>query len=315
MKCANCDYLLFNLTQPVCPECGVTFDVTGYRFEPDSVSFHCPHCDQQYYGNDAQGLPYPREFECVRCRQHIELRQMRVVPQRHDAVGLAYELSPWDRRPELGLRRAWWGTVVMTLLKPGLFFRSHAGQSTREAWLFSMITLYVGLLPYCLYTIGFLWLVGVLLPKLSPPGAVPTVMPSMGWAVPVYLAIGLISPLFAPFVAGGVWACLIHAGLFFLAPKRKTMTHTVRTVMYAYGPYALMVVPLCGAYACAVWYLVTLIHGIKEVHQTTGWRASVAVLAPVMILVILYGVWIILFIIKMPAFTPPPAPSPAAGSL
>ncbi|MHC4609441.1 MAG: hypothetical protein ACYS7M_03745, partial [Planctomycetota bacterium] len=60
MHCIHCGYLLFNLPRPVCPECGLPFDVCAYRFEPQVVHFACPACDQEYAGNDQRGLPWPR---------------------------------------------------------------------------------------------------------------------------------------------------------------------------------------------------------------------------------------------------------------
>ena len=97
MKCQNCGYLLFNLPRPVCPECGRSFDVAVYQFEPGAVSFKCPHCDREYYGTDARGLPHPREFECRGCSQQIALREMCVAPKRPGAEGILVDFSPRDR--------------------------------------------------------------------------------------------------------------------------------------------------------------------------------------------------------------------------
>ncbi|UCF33314.1 MAG: YIP1 family protein [Phycisphaerales bacterium] len=287
MRCEHCDYLLFNLTQPVCPECGRSFNVECYEFEIGAVSFHCPHCDQQYFGNDRHGLPYPRAFECVSCGNQVSLSQMRVVPERDDAMGERIDRSPWDRRRRLGYVRAWWENVKMTLVQPSQFFRVHAGTSVKEAWLFAMTSMFVGMVPL----MGFQLLGIAVMVSVAPGGGGGP--PILAMAI-LYGSIALIGPIIGPFVGAAIQACTIHLGLLLLVPHRKRMVHTLRTAMYAMGPNALMAIPVCGSYVGGIWALVTLIIGIKEVHQTTGWRAAIAVLWPVVLLI---GAYCLLFVV------------------
>jgi len=315
MRCVHCDYLLFNLSGQNCPECGNPFNLEQYRFEPGAVSFQCPHCDQDYYGNDERGLPFPRSFICVGCRQPLTLNQLRVVPRISDASGLPCEPSPWDRRSELGTASSWWQTVKWTMMQPTRFYRSHGGQSTREAWLFSLITLYVGMLPACLYSIGILWGVTKLVTAVGPPGAAPATMPlPFGVMAGLYVVQGLISPLIAPIITGAIWTILIHPVLFLLAPRRKSMGHTLRLSLYSFGPYALFIIPIFGPYVGSVWQLVTMVIGIREVHETTGWRASLAVLWPVLALLGIYvAVVATIFLQPTAPFVPPIPTGPAPG--
>ena len=291
VRCQHCDYLLFNLTRAVCPECGQPFSIETYAFEPGHVSFNCPHCDQDYYGNDARGLPWPRQFVCVQCKQSIALEQMRVVPLHPDAMGVVGGLkrSPWDRRHELGLFRAWWNAFTMTLVRPGTFFREHTGTSIKEAWLFSMMSLYIGMLPYFLYQIVLMWGFGAMTATLVPAGAPPP-LPPLAFLAIGYILAGLVLPLFMQFIVGGVWACTIQLALWVLAPGRKPLEYTFRTALYSFGPYALYLVPVCGGTVGGIWQVVTLILGIKEVHGIGGWRASIAVLWPLVVLIGLYVV-------------------------
>jgi hypothetical protein len=288
MQCRHCEYLLFNLTQPVCPECGRPFEIEWYRFEPGSVSFNCPHCDQEYYGNDERGLPYPRQFTCVNCHQPITLQQMRVVPKDPETRGVLGDLSPWDRRRQLGLPKAWWDTFVMTLIKPGQFFRMHSGRSIKEAWLFAVIANYMAMVMACLLQIILMLGLDAAMRTMGPAGPAGAAPMPFVPLILLYGAMGLVGPLIAPLITGGIWACAIQMALFFLVPDRRSLSHTFRTVLYSMGPYALGVIPFCGGYVGGIWVVVTAISGIKEVHRTDGWRAAIAVLWPPIALIGLY---------------------------
>ena len=297
MQCKHCDYLLFNLTQPVCPECGRAFDHERYRFEPGSVSFNCPHCDQEYYGNDRQGLPYPREFTCVRCGEAVTLRELRVVPKGDDAYGEPAGDSPWDHRRRLGLVKAWWQTLVMTLIKPGLLFRTHQGKSNMEAWLFAVISNYVGLLPYFLLQTAVMGVFGAL---ATAGGGGRGAFPPIWLFAAMYIPLGLIGPLVFPAIQAAVNAAFIQLGLLVLAPDRKSIGHTYRVALYAQGPTALAIVPFCGVYVASIWSLVTLIIGVAEVHRITGLRAVIAVLWPLVVLFLIFVIGIALSMLLLP---------------
>jgi hypothetical protein len=58
--------------------------------------------------------------------------------------------------------------------------------------------------------------------------------------------------------------------------------------MYSHAPYALYIVPICGAWAGGVWQLVALIVGVRELHGINGWRATIAVLWPMATLLAVY---------------------------
>lgn len=313
MNCTRCDYLLFNLREPVCPECGQGFDLAMYRFEPGHVAFVCPHCAQEYYGNDQQGLPYPRSFTCVSCAQPLTLQQLSVSPKHEQARGALSEVSPWDERHSRGSLRAWWDTWKMILVKPGKFFRAFRGRSYKEAWLFSTIAMYIGLVPYLAMSSLFLWGVNTII-KAAPGGPPAPFGPAQLTAILItYAVMAVVVPPIAPIVNGALWACLIHPVLWLLAPRRRSMGDTMQMTMYAMGPYALTAIPICGAWASGVWCLVALVQGVKEVHQTTGTRASIAVLWPVVAVIGIYFIAIALFLSSGGFVFPAPVPAPGGA--
>lgn len=290
MHCQRCGYLLLNLTRSDCPECGEAYDVRQYRFAPGSVTFHCPHCDQPYYGNDPQGLPYPQDFRCTTCGEQVSLPQMRVVPLTPDAVGWAG--SYWDNRERLGLWTAWWKTLGALLMYPSRFFRNHRGRSLKEAWLFSTLSLYAGMVPAMFFQFLIFVALGMFVAAAGAGAAAAPgpgggfaggfVLPFPWWVGLVFtIFLALLIPPFMQFAVGGFITVTIHTALAVLAPQRKSMGDTYRTVLYSYGVYALNAIPICGQQAAGIWLMVTLINGIKEVHHTSGGRATIAVLWPV----------------------------------
>ena len=276
MKCPHCDYLLFNLSRPLCPECGRSFDVSRYRFEAGAVSFNCPHCDQDYYGNDAHGLPSPSSFVCVKCDKSVSLGEMRVVPIHADAMGLRIDASPWDERAHNGLARSWWRSLTMTMFRGGEFFRKHHGTSIKESWLYAMTSLYVGWVP-C-YLLQLLYILGVMGVIGNRTGGTIVGAPPVVTIAAYAIGRALVGPLVVPWLMSAIVAAYVHPAVMLVADKRKTFGYTYRTVMYSLGPFALYAVPCCGQSAAYVWSAVTLTFGIKEVHHTTGLRAAIAVL-------------------------------------
>jgi hypothetical protein len=79
MKCRKCDYPLWNLREPRCPECGERFDVLSYWFEPGTVAFKCPYCDHRHIGTDLRGMPFDAG-RCHGCGQMLVVEQMPVEP-------------------------------------------------------------------------------------------------------------------------------------------------------------------------------------------------------------------------------------------
>jgi hypothetical protein len=309
MNCTNCGYLLFNLRQPQCPECGQAFEITDYRFPPGEVAFGCPDCGQEYYGNDQQGLPSPRAFECVSCRRALTLQHLAVIPKSDAVLGSIAGSSPWDRCKELGYWTAWWESWKMIMGSPSRFFRDHGDQTYTGAWFFSMTSMYIGLIPYMIYQTLILWGVSKVA-TMTPGGPTGAAFP-IQMLVITYVVSGVLIPLFAPYLAGAIWAVLIQPALWLLAPNRKSMDHTMRVAMYGMAPYALYLIPICGGAVGGIWTLVAMIIGVREVHRTSGWRASIAVLWPIVILTGIYLAVIAVFVTtSLPKFVPTtPAPT------
>lgn len=278
MNCPYCDYLLFNLPQPVCPECGRPFDVCAFRFEPQAVHFACPACGQEYVGNDQRGLPWPRQFNCVKCNTPVDASSMQVIPQRADAAGVfgAAGSSPWQKRKWIGLWPAWWRTVKMTMIRPTEFFQAHREESNAEAYRFAVMTSYLG--PGIgMALIGLFWASC----SLFVPGA--RGGPPLGLLAGCMWIAAMVVPAVIPLLEGVFTGGLIHLALVFLAPHRRSFGHTYRLAQYSLGPMILCAIPLGPDSVGQIWSVVTTVIAVRTVHRVSGWVAAVAVLWPLML--------------------------------
>lgn len=77
---------------------------------------------------------------------------------------------------------------------------------------------------------------------------------------------------------------VIHVTLLILGGARRGAGTTLRVLCFAYGPQLFVVVPFLGHLAAGIWVIVLAVKGLKEAHQTDGWRAVLAVLLPVVVL-------------------------------
>jgi hypothetical protein len=73
---------------------------------------------------------------------------------------------------------------------------------------------------------------------------------------------------------------------------------TVRVFAYAYSPGLFGVVPWVGGLVGSIWMIVLLIIGLREAHETDGWKTAVAVLLPFFLLM---GLMILAFMMVMAA--------------
>ena len=89
MKCIKCDYSLWNLRQPRCPECSELFDVRDWRFDSKYVAFLCTHCQQKL----GPYKPGPIDKQCPSCDQLIDWACVTVEPLIVDVSQIALRKS------------------------------------------------------------------------------------------------------------------------------------------------------------------------------------------------------------------------------
>lgn len=107
----------------------------------------------------------------------------------------------------------------------------------------------------------------------------------------------LLSPIVL-MVALFLSAAVVHGLLALFDGARHSFGTTVRVFCYAYSPMIFGVIPLLGALVGTAWMLVLTIIGLREAHQTDGWKPVVAVLLP---FVLMLGLGLMLVLAIMAA--------------
>lgn len=230
-----------------CPHC-------GYEADPDQAE--CPLC-----GTPLRGGGSEEERDVATGSAPGGVSAASGPAEARGARVPGRELTPWEAEGFGGLIDSWWES----LSDPGGFF-------SRVDWAGGLER---PLLYYLLFVILGAGLSAVWTALLGQ---------ALGSAVGVEGA-GVLgwSPLFrffvSPFLALaslGFTALAVHAGVRLLADQPRRLGATVRTLCYAAGPQALLVVPVVGGIVALIWSIVLAVLGLGAAHRITGLRAAVA---------------------------------------
>ncbi len=279
MLCEKCGYALWNLPSGRCPECGEPFTPSQFHFRPGKVNFLCPHCRQPYFASAPDGQPTREPFPCTKCGQVVDPDAMPVVPAPGvpEEQALA-ERTPWVDRRHLGLWRAFWRTVGLSLVQPARVVRrlppqGGVGEALRFAY---AVALFVAAISFCMSAI--FWGGMYLLMQSQQGGPAGPVGPV--WPMLASFGFGALATLLWPIVGVGLWALCTHALLAITGKRVGGLALTYRTMLYGQGPLVLQAAPVCGSYVAWVWLSVSSIVMLKTSQGVHGLRATIAVLAP-----------------------------------
>jgi hypothetical protein len=296
MRCRTCDYPLWNLKTRQCPECGSPFLPGDYEFQPNSVRFCCPQCDQAYYGIAADGHLVPEAFDCVTCGRHVHMNEMVLLP----AEGLEEKQTqaasnPWLERHREGWFRSWFATIGRSLVGPGRLIRGTPVESgLGHAWWFLTATvvaiLVVSFIPAMCLMVGFPYVFSASGP---PPGA-----PSAGFLAAVMAGTTVVSfllviPLILLYVL--LWGLVAHGLLRLGGPGHETIRRTFQALCYSSGTYVTSVVPCLGGWLGPGWWVVSAVLMARAGHKVSGVRATFAVATfPVVLTLLFVAAYIVL---------------------
>lgn len=286
MRCRQCDYSLWNLKTRTCPECGLHFAPSAYRFVPNSVRYCCPHCEQEYYGTDAEGHLVPRAFECVQCGRRIEMDEMVLRP----AAGVRDDRAEADLLPWLGRRRgnwfrSWGQTVWQGMVGPSRLAESlPAEASTGEAWWFVVFSMLLFGLTGAALPFGVIGLI-------NTAGSGQGIGFYFGMALGYPVAATVLALLFAL-----LWSLSTHVVLVLTGGCARGLGHTMQALCYTCGPMALLAVPCvgpyCMGYVAVIWWVISAILAVMAIQKVHGGRATLATLVfPVVLVVLLVSAY------------------------
>lgn len=279
MKCKKCDYRLWRLTTPICPECGEPFRPSEFEFVANSVQFRCPHCDQDYYGtNKRNGHLDPPEFSCISCRRRIHMDEMVLFPTEEvTEEQTRVDHNPWLERKEKGAVKSWFIAIGRSMFSPGRLMKSTPlASSTGSAMWFAIFSLIVfGLLSSVTFAV-LIMLMGI---AGGPPG---------GPGAPGVFGIGGIFMMLGAFGIGSLivylllWGLTTHAILRISGDTAGGLGRTFQALSYSAGPNVLTAIPCVGYYFSFIsipWWAVSAILMLIVAQKVSGLRASFSVLA------------------------------------
>ena len=147
---------------------------------------------------------------------------------------------------------------------------------------------------------------GAVLPT-TQPGLMETLAEFMDTPLPDAAAATGTTGRLADFFLAPFWAVLylivasllLHVFVLVLAPRRRSLTATVRTICYASGPGLFAIIPFVGGWVAGIWGVVLTVIGLREAHRTTTGRAFAVWLLSVALPLAFLMLGVVLLIVRV----------------
>lgn len=188
-----------------------------------------------------------------------------------------------DRGAYGGFFPALFQTWVAACFRPTEFFDSVGNsQDLSPALLFGVLVGWISVI------LGSLWSLVLQAPLLPMMKQEEVATQSFGTLASL-LCVGLFGWLFVLigiFISG----LIIHLFLLIFGGANRGLTMTLRVISYAYAPQIFSIVPFVGSCGAVIWTLALYIIGLAVAHRTDTWRAVLAVLAPIILCICVFGI-------------------------
>jgi hypothetical protein len=245
----------------------------------------CPSCRNTF------STDRPGRQQCPVCGKPLVVpEQAPAAPSTPEPAPAVAESggTPWERRQELGVLRAWAETIQQALFEPSRLFRS-ANIERGSAHL-----------GFAILTASVFWSLGQLLDRFLLAGQREQMMRFLeqitGGHIPplarqmletqnklntpgMTVALTLFTPV-ASFLLLYLNAAVTHLFALLLGQAKRGFSATFAACAYACAPLVLMAIPGCGSLIASVWLIVLTGIGLKETHRITPGGAAASVLGP-----------------------------------
>ncbi len=185
---------------------------------------------------------------------------------------------PWED-PEVGFPEDLGRTWIESITSPVSFFQRMEPEAPLARAVLYFLIMAVGAALFSL-----LWGLAGSAPELPPQAADVMDLDPRG----IQLFGFFLSP-FANLILLGLAAVSVHLFVRLLTDSSRTLLATTRVICYASGPALFTLVPWAGEIAGWIGSAILLTIGIREVHGTTTGRATLTVLFPFMLAMLLVG--------------------------
>ncbi len=257
-------------TRIACPNCGFTTHIPTERIPIKARFASCPRCNERFPLKPDNPSP-PASSSTGTLPTGSSLDTPHPAPETGKP---GRGPSPWEDRGRLGLWKAIRRSFLGTILSPASFFRTmHTRHGLMEPLaigvLFGSIGLITGLFKDFVLSV---WGYGGGVRMLSSGVDSPFLLSGLMVLSPLIVCIGI-------FIMTGV----LHLLLMIFRGASQGFEGTFRVVAYGQATQIFGVVPILGGLIGGLWYLVILIVGMREIHETTYPRVILAFLMPLLL--------------------------------
>ncbi|MEW6668508.1 MAG: YIP1 family protein [Thermodesulfobacteriota bacterium] len=243
-----------------------------------TVEVRCPHCGFSRNVPREKIPPGVRRANCPQCKKLFDLNlQMPAPPpgDKDEAAGKDRRSPrgdpPWERRSELGLWAAVYGTTKAVLFKPRELFAGMGFQAgAREPLAYGLLTGSLGTMVGFFWQ--FLWMSGAVYSLIG------RALEGISMEL-VFAACLILSPLYV-FVMIYLVSLFLHACLLLVRAGKNGFQATFRVIAYSQGTQVLAFIPFVGGAAGLVWQCVVQMIGLREIHEVSYGRIILAFLIP-----------------------------------
>lgn len=184
---------------------------------------------------------------------------------------------PWETRLSEDPLGATWQTWRESVFSPDSFFRA---LPPRGGWLpalgYLVLFSIIGAFFSLIWSLAFSG-IAVRAGEGAEAGLSPVAEAFLSFFITPFAAV------LGVFLIGGLY----HLLLMLMNAASGGYRGTVRVLCYAAGPVVFGIVPILGNLVATVWWVVLAIVGLRNVHRTETWKAAVAVLVPVALLMLI----------------------------
>lgn len=248
-----------------CPNCNFSKEISGDKVPTGSRWATCPSCGQRFEfapPQDAFGFDQDQE----------------AGPETETEDKIIYEEAPWEKRSELGLWQAIYRTVKAVLFSPENFFSILSFQGGyKEPLAFGLLLGSIGTMISVFWHFLTIW---------GGNFSIVESITSRFTINIIFLGIIILAPVFVAiniFLTSGI----IHLLLLIVRGGNNGFEATFRVVAYCQAVQILGAFPFIGGLISALWLLVVLLIGIKEIHKISYLRVIIAFLIPLALFILL----------------------------
>ncbi len=249
----------------ICPFCHFSKQVPKEKIPAGTKRATCPRCGQGF------------EFSLSRQDMgHVAEGSGSSVKDEGDIYieGSSRMGAPWERRADLGLWPGIYLTFKAVLFSPQDLFGSLSFKDgIGEPLAFGLLVGSLGSM------FGFFWQFLALSSGLS----------FFGQFVFGHLTVGLLFLIIMVIIPAVVtigmliYSSILHLCLLIVRGGRNGFEATFRVVCYSQAAQAWGLIPVVGGWVGGIWQLTVQIIGLREIHETSGFRVFCAFLIPVVI--------------------------------